>query len=407
VETVEDICSEYSAVVLSIVWPGDNSGGSLAIRSSLIQYARCFKHVYFIGLVDRPLPPKDGNYQNVTFHHVPIQREALWLRFGKSLLSRDPASMIAVKGRHAFGRLCKVFDDALNQAGGKVVSIIECITPCVHLPGLKRRYPEIKWIYRNSDILHRAFSPFASQGNPVVRLAWKWEIARTFRIERWVADTVDFYWTITPDDAAETERIFARTVDGVLGIDVDTTRFDAVEPGDLHTVIHLGTADYRKAHGIRSFLELAWPRLRAAYPDARFLLGGLGTESFNRPNEGIFGLGFIQDPAKFLSEGFIFLNPQRAGTGIKVKSLNAMAAGKLLVTSENGALGIGGKDGEHLLIRETSEALGDAILDAWKNPEIAARIGVNGRRHIETSFSAEGLSKRFDALIVPILKELD
>lgn len=305
-----------------------------------------------------------------------------------------------------FNRVHEVVDEALASADGRLVGIIDSIPPCVHLPALKRCYPEIKWIYHSHDVLFQAFLPFAAARSLVARMAWRWEIHRIHRFERMAADLADVYWTITEEDAIESRRAFGRQVDGVLGVDIRPSRFDSVKPGNLHTILYLGSADYRKAHGIRTFLETSWPRLRKAYPQARLLLGGLGTEAFNRPDEGVLGLGFVEDAIAFLGQGFIFFNPQQAGTGIKIKSLNAMAAGKLLISSANGVLGIGGRDKVHYRVAETAEALSGVILDAWENPETACRVAANGKKLVQENFNAEVLATAFDTLINEAMKKL-
>jgi glycosyltransferase involved in cell wall biosynthesis len=72
-----------------------------------------------------------------------------------------------------------------------------------------------------------------------------------------------------------------------------------------------------------------------------------------------------------------------------------MGSGKLLISLANGVLGIGGKDNEHYVVGETTDALNGAILATWENPDRAFHIAANGRNYVQSNFDAEIITKEY------------
>ncbi len=100
--------------------------------------------------------------------------------------------------------------------------------------------------------------------------------------------------------------------------------------GDQLTVVHVGTADTRKGADLLNFVSTALLLVMKVFPNARLVLGGKGTEMLSNADYNIVGLGFVDSDKTILQEGNIFINPQMTGSGIKIKSIIAMAAKKFL-----------------------------------------------------------------------------
>jgi glycosyltransferase involved in cell wall biosynthesis len=95
------------------------------------------------------------------------------------------------------------------------------------------------------------------------------------------------------------------------------------------------------------------------------------------------------------------MNPQQAGTGLKLKSLVAMAARKVLITTPNGALGLGGTPGIHYVVAADATQMVLEISRLLDDPNGAIKIASAGRTLVEENFSYDA----FGARIQPLLQD--
>ncbi len=391
-------------VVVSGCWPIEDTGYGIAVAASLREYLKHFSRVHFIG----PSPfdaegcrPWLG--ENIEWIALPLVRGPKWLRFLRSLASRDPA--ITVRFGAAAGEFAvhwkRIRKDA-HRRNHRLVVIYEDLPAACFLPRVRRDCAEVPQAVRSLNILVKGFAGLQSRGSLPRRLAWRIELSKIRRFERATLRSADLAWAITAQDAFEYRRRLGLTVDGVFGVRVDTDRYREVPPGDPHTVVHLGSSDLRKGAGLRGFVEHCWPLVRARAPRARLVLGGRGTEVFTEKSRAIQGLGFVDDDRHLLARGSIFVNPQRIGAGIKLKSVVAMSAARALVATETGIEGVEGVAGEHFFVADDWPKMARRIADLVARPELAAEIGRSARSLVQSVYTQESLSRQVGPLLADL-----
>lgn len=116
------------------------------------------------------------------------------------------------------------------------------------------------------------------------------------------------------------------------------------------------------ANAVGRLLTGVWPRVLERRPDARLLLAGFGMEREAFPHvpdlPGVEWRGTVGSATDFLRELGVLLYPLGRGSGAKIKVLEALALGVPVVTTPDGAEGIGGRDG--LVVETGDEALAAA-----------------------------------------------
>ncbi|HEX5147114.1 MAG TPA: glycosyltransferase [Conexibacter sp.] len=137
----------------------------------------------------------------------------------------------------------------------------------------------------------------------------------------------------------------------------------------------IGTAVWPPtANAVERLLTTVWPLVLQRRPDARLLLAGYGMERetfAHLPDlPGVEWRGRVESATDFLRELGVLLYPLGRGSGAKIKVLEALALGVPVVTTPDGAEGIGGSGGlvveteDAVLARATAELLGDAAARA-------------------------------------------
>lgn len=121
----------------------------------------------------------------------------------------------------------------------------------------------------------------------------------------------------------------------------------------------IGTARWPPtAHAVKRLLTRVWPLVRQHRPEARLILAGAGMERSTFPElpdlPGVEWRGRVPSSTEFLRELGVLLYPLTAGSGVKVKVLEALALGIPVVTTPEGAEGLGARGG---VVVETDDRL--------------------------------------------------
>ena len=167
-----------------------------------------------------------------------------------------------------------------------------------------------------------------------------------------------------PDDQAAFEALGVR----------DTTFFRTLHIGDDATaslpdvawddteplVFFLGTLTWEaNADGLCWFLDDVWPRIAAARPDARFVIGGKNPPpdllARVQAADRVEAVGFVEDPEDWLARARVVVAPLRFGSGMKLKVVEALMRGVPCVTTSVGAESIDATDGVELAIADAPE----------------------------------------------------
>mgnify|MGYP005843759171 CR=1 FL=1 len=161
------------------------------------------------------------------------------------------------------------------------------------------------------------------------------------------------------------------------------------------------------AAAVRYFRSEVWPRLRERWPDLEWRLIGKRPEAVARYVNGdprIRLIGPVEDAIAALSQAKVAVVPLHAGSGTRMKILEAWAAGTPVVSTSLGAEGIPAADGEHLLIADTPETFAAAVSALLESAELRRRIGAAGRALYERQFTwPAGWSKLENFLRLPVL----
>jgi succinoglycan biosynthesis protein ExoO len=112
-------------------------------------------------------------------------------------------------------------------------------------------------------------------------------------------------------------------------------------PDTSREVLFVGNLYEPNVVGLRAFLEQVWPRILQAVPDARLCVCGSVCEAFRRPVAGASFEGRVDSLDPYYRRAAVVINPVPYGTGLKIKSVEALAYGRYLICTEAGAKGLG------------------------------------------------------------------
>ena len=160
-------------------------------------------------------------------------------------------------------------------------------------------------------------------------------------------------------------RLAPRARVTVAPLPLDPAGYAPPAPLDAPVAGLIGTAVWPPtANAVERLLRSVWPRVLERRPDARLLLAGFGMdrEAFAHLPDlpGVEWRGTVPSATGFLRELGVLLYPLGRGSGAKIKVLEALALGVPVVTTPDGAEGIGGHDG--LVVDVDDGALAEATV---------------------------------------------
>jgi polysaccharide biosynthesis protein PslH len=208
-------------------------------------------------------------------------------------------------------------------------------------------------------------------------------------LERKWLQKFDRILVTSPSDLQRVRRLVTNS-----NITVYPNALPYIEPpprDEKNEIVFSGNLEYApNISAVRFFRERVWPVLRSRWPDLRWKIVGRNPEAIR----GIVGgdarievTGFVEDAIAVLAQSRIAIVPLLAGSGTRVKILEAWAAGTPVVSTSLGAEGLDCRDGEHLILADTARDFAAAVSHLLETPENRARIGNAGRILFEQSYT--------------------
>ncbi|TMK70522.1 MAG: glycosyltransferase [Actinobacteria bacterium] len=234
------------------------------------------------------------------------------------------------------------------------------------------------------------------------------EVRAWRRFETAVTQEVDAVVAFTERDRTELERIAGDTkvVKIPLGIDIPEQPSDPLgsDPSDL-----LFFGSFRHEPNVDAAVRLArtiFPLVRARRPQATLhIVGAEPSPAVERlAGQGVFVVGEVPDLSPYLERAAAIVLPLRFGSGMRVKVLEALAAGKAVIGTRLAFEGIDVVDRKHVVVAESDEAFASAAVDLLANPPARASLAEQARSWAEQNLSWESRIDAYDRLYASLLE---
>lgn len=199
------------------------------------------------------------------------------------------------------------------------------------------------------------------------------------------------------DDAVHLRQLAPATPVHVVpnGVDLERNRPDGtpVNPGQVVFVGQMGWFPNRD--GVEWFLSDIFPRILEQRPATRFVLvgkpGSLVVPAALRHHVTL--TGFVDDVRRPILDSAIYVVPLRAGSGTRLKVLEAMALGKAIVTTRIGSEGIRLEAGRDALFADDAAEFANAVVRLLGHPDEVARLGAAARDAAERHYGWDAIGR--------------
>ncbi|MCX6587117.1 MAG: glycosyltransferase [Acidobacteria bacterium] len=168
------------------------------------------------------------------------------------------------------------------------------------------------------------------------------------------------------------------------GIDTKRYRYQT-EGREPDTLLFLGSFRHvPNSEALNWFLQHVWPLLVDARPTVQLIIiGSDPPPRHSLPNLGHIELiGFVDDVRDALARYALFICPILTGSGVRVKLLEAYAAGMPVVSTTVGAEGLAHHDGDTCALADEPPAFAERILRLLADPAQAAALAERARAEV-------------------------
>jgi glycosyltransferase involved in cell wall biosynthesis len=237
----------------------------------------------------------------------------------------------------------------------------------------------------------------SEEKNPFKRLYFRSLSRRIRELEKRLLRELDVLVPISETDAEgfQTMRHDLPVLVCPTGMDLENYPAGYSE-GEIR-LFYIGALDWApNQEGLDWFFRNAWPAILERWPELVLHIAGRNSSHYftssHPPN--VYQEGEIDDAISFYRENNVMIVPLLSGSGIRIKILEAMAMGKVVISSTIGASGLGVRDGEHLFIADSAADYIRILASLSKHPRLMRETGHQARQFVIENFDNLVLSKR-------------
>lgn len=186
------------------------------------------------------------------------------------------------------------------------------------------------------------------------------------------------------------------------GVDLETysPTPDAEREDEL---LFLASLDwYPNVDALDYFVKNILPTVRARRAGANLrIVGRKPAESLAKQYSCLPGIDFVgevKEVRSHLDRAAVIIVPLRIGGGSRIKILEALAAGKAVVSTVIGAEGLDVISGEHLLIADSPAAFAGRIEELLASTKLRRRLSNNGRKLVTKRYGWDQIANRLESV---------
>jgi polysaccharide biosynthesis protein PslH len=245
-----------------------------------------------------------------------------------------------------------------------------------------RKYSNARIVLRAHNIEHLIWKRIASKvKNPLKRIYLYYLAEKLRKYENHIFNSVDGIACISKIDTGFIGK-------SEVAIPLETVPFgmmvadNIIVPelsGNL-TFFYIGSMDWiPNQEAIKWFLDYCMPLIAEKFPKNKIFLAGRNmpswVSSYKYSNLEI--IGEVNNAIEFINSHDIMLVPLFSGSGVRIKILEGMSLGKVIISTTIGAEGINCTDGKNILIADTPEQFIEKFRFCIDNPDDSKMVGAN------------------------------
>jgi glycosyltransferase involved in cell wall biosynthesis len=249
-------------------------------------------------------------------------------------------------------------------------------------PAIRELPGGIQRLLDTHDIQHRRVEEFASRGLVFPMKVSRDEESRIFRQFDAVIAIQSAEAALIREMCPEMTVLSVGSMGYALGL-------QPVRP-IAGRILYVGGYNAANVDGLKRFLESIWPQVVSECPKVSLHICGHIFRAFlGEQFVKVTFRGHLEDLTSEYAAAIIAINPCWIGTGLKIKTVDALARGKPLVTTAKGIEGMHGDVEQACVIANSNQAFAAALIHILKDPQERRRLSEAALTFSGAQLSAE------------------
>ncbi len=256
-----------------------------------------------------------------------------------------------------------------------------------------RKSSNAKLIYRSHNIEFEIWQRTSNQENNAIKKKYLHFLAKRLKkYEQSILNLVDGIAAITKKDKEQLIALGCKKPITTIPFGINLHDYELKKIPQEKKLFHIGSMDWMpNQEAIKWFLNEVWSAIIAKELTATFHLAGK-----NMPDEiikltatmhGVINEGEVKNANDFINNNNIMIVPLFSGSGMRIKIIEAMAMGKLVIGTSVAFEGIAVQHNKNGIIANTANEFKEAILMCLQHPEVVTSIGQKARKTIEEQYN--------------------
>lgn len=228
-----------------------------------------------------------------------------------------------------------------------------------------------------------------------------WIIAETWKLYKYeinVTKKFDLCITVSEKDKKILQRWSpnGHFIEVPIGIDLSQFKPLPTPENDGKIITFCGALDYRpNTEAVLYFYRKIFPLIRSKIPKVTFLVVGrrppMEIENLSL-DRNVIVTGTVDDIKPFLMQSSVFVSPILSGGGSKVKIIQAMACGLLVISTTKGYEGINAIPGKELLVADKPAEFANHVVSLLQDRDLKNEISKRGRARIVRDYDMKAIA---------------
>jgi len=186
----------------------------------------------------------------------------------------------------------------------------------------------------------------------------------------------DLIIAIQDEERQELERLAPAVPVITAGVDFDVV--DDAGGACAGRILFIASSNSRNCKGLTDFVRLAWPRIRRRVPSAELVVAGGVTKALaGRSVPGVTVVGAVEEVSPLYRAAAVVINPVVAGTGAKIKTIEALCHLRPVVTWPAGVDGLHPRLAAGCVVTQDWFAFSNAVVEALARPTAESVAATN------------------------------
>ena len=268
---------------------------------------------------------------------------------------------------------------------------------------------KIPKILTQHNIEYKAFeSMYKNSNNIIKKIIYRreYKLMKKFEEKYYHNNKINAYSFISEEDKRYFEEEYKNKNTILVPPGVDEININNKKKYG-YNIVFTGKMDYEpNVQAMKWFSEEIFPSINNEIPEAKLYIVGKNPTEYiqSLSSENIVVTGPVESIEQYLKLANIVVIPLLSGGGVKIKLMEALQYGNIVVSTSKGTEGTQFRDKKEVLISDNPNEFSKYCVEALKNPIKYSNMINNAMKCIEENYLWSTIGRKYEEFLIKIIQ---